>query len=426
MLKAQALVTALVTALRDSIRSAPAPGPLFVHRRRCRLARQQLVGIAFVSLPTALAWGSDPATLEAARDLARQHFNRGVALVESGEYAAALQEFRRAYDLSPHHSVLFNIGMSYVALERPVDAVDTLQRYLKESGAELSAERRSAVKEQIEQQKALIAELAILTDVEGASVLVDGHQVGTTPIGQTVRVSRGTHRVIATAEDGARADHTLSVSGGQRHELTLKFASPPKAAPRPPTHGVLDITCGTPGVQVLLDGSPLGSTPLARPLRVEAGRHRLRFQKDGASIERGVTVGAGATLRTQCDVPLARREAEPSSGRSAQSTVGYVVGGTGLLLGAAAFGHLLWNANRYQDWSSRHGDLVREPDPQAQRENNELALSIERAEGVTVGLTLGAVAAVGTGLVLLLTDPGSKEPSARSPQARQPIWRGVW
>ena len=41
---------------------------------------------------------------------ARKHFDHGLALAKQGVYAEAVVEFNRAYELSPHFAVLYNLG----------------------------------------------------------------------------------------------------------------------------------------------------------------------------------------------------------------------------------------------------------------------------------------------------------------------------
>lgn len=79
------------------------------------------------------------------RAAARRHFNRGVELAKAGSYELALAEFRQAYQLSPHFSVLYNIGQAELALERPESAVETLRRYLVEGGEQIEPARRAEV-----------------------------------------------------------------------------------------------------------------------------------------------------------------------------------------------------------------------------------------------------------------------------------------
>jgi tetratricopeptide (TPR) repeat protein len=83
------------------------------------------------------------------RALARGHFNRGVELAKAGAYESALAEFKQAYQISPHFSVLYNIAQAELALERPQLAVEALRRYLAEGGERIEPARRAEVESTI-------------------------------------------------------------------------------------------------------------------------------------------------------------------------------------------------------------------------------------------------------------------------------------
>ena len=71
---------------------------------------------------------------------AAQRFDRGLQLFNEGDNAGALAEFKQTYALMPNPIVLFNIGLVYAAMGRPVDAVDALSAVV--DSATLSAEQR--------------------------------------------------------------------------------------------------------------------------------------------------------------------------------------------------------------------------------------------------------------------------------------------
>ena len=61
-------------------------------------------------------------------------------LFNEGDNAGALAEFKQTYALMPNPIVLFNIGLVYAAMSRPVDAVDALSPVV--DSATLSPEQR--------------------------------------------------------------------------------------------------------------------------------------------------------------------------------------------------------------------------------------------------------------------------------------------
>src|SRR5215218_10346672 len=103
------------------------------------IAFATVLGIAFSSVPA----GSQPATpTKEARDEAKSRFLKGLDLFKEGDYQAALIEFRRANELAPNYNVLYNIGQVYFQLTDYPNALNSLERYLKEGGDQVSAKRR--------------------------------------------------------------------------------------------------------------------------------------------------------------------------------------------------------------------------------------------------------------------------------------------
>ena len=162
------------------------------------------------------------------REVAGEHFARGFSLASHGDFEAALREFNDAYAASPHFSVLYNIGQAQVALGRPVNAIETLTRYLDEGGDEIPPARQRQVATQIAALEAALGHLAIRTDQPGVRILVDGRNVGRTPLPRSIDVAAGQHEVSASY-DGSKAT-TRAVTIGQAELRILEFHLPPPTA----------------------------------------------------------------------------------------------------------------------------------------------------------------------------------------------------
>ena len=104
------------------------------------------------------------------RAAARGHFKQGVELAKAGSYEAALAEFKQAYQLSPHFSVLYNIGQAELALERPGLAVETLRRYLAEGGEQIEPARRAEVESTIATELERLGQRPVVNDTPQAAV----------------------------------------------------------------------------------------------------------------------------------------------------------------------------------------------------------------------------------------------------------------
>lgn len=168
----------------------------------------------------------------AATDDASTRFKRGVELYEERDFRASILEFQRAYEIKPNFRVLYNIGMAYMELQDYVAAFDTLSRYLVEGGAEVPQERVAEVKAEIEKAKSRIARVEIATSVEGATVLIDDVEVGTTPLKEPVRVSAGQRRVTLSKTGHVPTTRSIAIAGGDSAKLALDLA--PIGVNKPP------------------------------------------------------------------------------------------------------------------------------------------------------------------------------------------------
>src|SRR5436190_21403021 len=74
---------------------------------------------------------------------AAQRFDRGLQLFDDGDTAGALAEFRRTYELFPNPVVLYNIGLVYAAMGRPVNAVESLEPAIAGGGLSASMLERA-------------------------------------------------------------------------------------------------------------------------------------------------------------------------------------------------------------------------------------------------------------------------------------------
>ncbi|MBA2604110.1 MAG: PEGA domain-containing protein [Acidobacteria bacterium] len=78
-------------------------------------------------------------------------------------------------------------------------------------------------------------------------------------------------------------------------------AGPASPGPAPANTGLVEIETQPTGARVLLDGKPVGESPLTLD-RVPAGRHTFTFLSAAGSLKRTVRVEAGRTLKL--DVPI--------------------------------------------------------------------------------------------------------------------------
>ena len=174
-----------------------------------------------------------PASAAAQDDAAqaRQHFDAGVRHFQSGEFRLALDEFRDAYRIRPHPAVLVNIANCYMEINRPVDAAQNFERYMREAG-DVDPAQRADVERALGQARAAIATIDV-TGGHGIAVFVDGDSVGRIPLRRPVEVNPGPHIVELRAPDGALRQDRVTLERGQA--LTIDAGAPPSSEPPRPT-----------------------------------------------------------------------------------------------------------------------------------------------------------------------------------------------
>lgn len=241
---------------------------------------------------------------EATKSQAHEHFERAVELVDEGSLAQAAKEFERAYELSPHYRVLWNLGQVYAALDRPVEALDVLERYQREAGEGIEADRRAKLDQALAELRGRVGEVAVTVTPAGAGVTIDGRPVGKAPLDEPVRLAPGKHEVSVRLAGHEQAKATVTVAGGG--QATVKIALQP-VQPPPAGSGQLVIECPVPGVRVGVDGSSIGQTPFASPVGIPAGRHEISFARPGYAMRpKPVQVVAARPAMVACDATVVR------------------------------------------------------------------------------------------------------------------------
>ncbi|MCS6902127.1 MAG: PEGA domain-containing protein [Myxococcales bacterium] len=154
-------------------------------------------------------------TLSAWGKSAEEHFAMGLRLFQEKNYAGALAEFEEAYRQKPTPSSLQNMALCQRALFRYAEAIDTLEKMLREHGDAVDPEDRKAAQDAIGEMQGMVATVRITVEPSNAMVWVDGRPVegkGT----REIRLNVGEHRVEAEAPRYRPYTRVVSLAGGPR------------------------------------------------------------------------------------------------------------------------------------------------------------------------------------------------------------------
>ncbi|MBI5490937.1 MAG: tetratricopeptide repeat protein [Deltaproteobacteria bacterium] len=170
----------------------------------------------------------DPLLAEAGR-----RFDLGVAYYDEGRYDAALAEFLRSYEITGEWSVLYNLGQVCVALARNADAAGYFERYLALGAADIDSDRRAEVQSALASLDPLVARIRVDVDVDGAIVLLDGVERGSSPLPGPLLVDPGSH-LVEVRDDrlpGGRERREIILAGGLTEVIRVVASSPPPPPP---------------------------------------------------------------------------------------------------------------------------------------------------------------------------------------------------
>jgi hypothetical protein len=286
--------------------------------RQGRTNRSWMVGAMTTSATLLLTAALTRA--QSAGEQASVHFDRGLELVQEQQYPEAAVEFERAYDLTRVVAVLYNLGMAYAAAGRPVEAADALTRYLAGADKSSTAVERERVEAELQRQQARIGSVTFEVEPSGALVVVDGRELGVSPLRGPVRLSIGDHRVEVSRVEHEPVNRLLKVSAGQRSSLRIALRHVRAAAE---SLAMVPIRCRVPDAKVFVDDRLVAQLQSAALLSTTLGPHVIRFQRTGyVDTVMRVLVTAERTQPVDCSLHIVPQLSATLGGRIAVAAKG--------------------------------------------------------------------------------------------------------
>jgi len=167
---------------------------------------------------------ASPGAAQDQKARARSLFGEGVTAFERGDYENALESFTQAYRLAPHPAVRVNMANCYEQLGRFAEATFNYQRFLEESGADVSPEQRADVEAAIERLRQKFGDLIIETDPPDVSLSVDGTSAQRGLDGR-IQLRAGPHLLRATKPGYVNLERSVDVVGGTEQRVSLELRS---------------------------------------------------------------------------------------------------------------------------------------------------------------------------------------------------------
>jgi hypothetical protein len=217
---------------------------------------------------------------------AKEHYARGMHFFENGANAGALAEFERAQELAPSRLLLYQIALVYVAMDKPVDALESLDEVLSDPGS-LKPEYVAQAKAAKEEQQRRVGELDVKVNVP-AAIDIDGARAGEAPLQAPLPVAAGEHIVAVVAPGYIPSRLPVTVAAQGRAELTFMLQPTEAKLAHVTVHSPL------PGAEVRVDDELVGKTPIVEQVAVLPGKHIFEIQRPGyMSVRRVVNLANG-------------------------------------------------------------------------------------------------------------------------------------
>ncbi len=204
---------------------------LFRSRFRLGLA----LALAVTPLAPSLASAAPASANDTAAKEAKALGRAGLTLFDKGDYAGALENFKRAYAMYPVPTLGVFTARSLAKLGRLIEARELYGRVVDtplERGADEAMKR--AIEDARRERAEIVSQIPTLTlAIRGAtgpiSATLDDKPLAP---GAAVEVDPGDHKIEASA--GGRTEKTsVQISASERREVALDLTPPPAPAPAP-------------------------------------------------------------------------------------------------------------------------------------------------------------------------------------------------
>lgn len=163
--------------------------------------------------------------VHAQEDPAREHFRRGEAAYQKGNYTLAIEEWQAAFTTDPRPRIQYNIYQAYERLGQLSEASAALQRYLSTADPDDPSYSDATARMSALQQRLQSTGIRLSGGVEGASINVSGHDWGRMPRPDRIPVQPGNHRVVIRLDGYRDFMANVVVPPGQVVEVPVQLES---------------------------------------------------------------------------------------------------------------------------------------------------------------------------------------------------------
>lgn len=209
-------------------------------RSRSVFFRRPVVWLLLVYLiggaPRAWAQSRDAGPDEAKKSAARAKLVEGDGFLKQGDHQQALAAFKAAFALFPSPKIQYDFGLAYRGMDRNAEALESFEAFLKgspDAQPDVLAKARGY-------RDALLGRVGLVrvtSEIAGASIFVDGREIGKTQYTHDFRLDPGQHFLLVDRGSGTTLfTQRLDVVAGGTLTVAVRFPTAgssvqPSAAP---------------------------------------------------------------------------------------------------------------------------------------------------------------------------------------------------
>ena len=162
---------------------------------------------------------------------AKTKYEQGVEAFRNERYADAVQLFLAADALAPSAALSFNVARAYESLADDAATLRWYRNYLRlDPQSPKANEVQASIKKMSESlAKKGIQQLTVLSTPAGATVAIDDHALGVTPL--TVELRPGVHQVLLTLRGFTDATRSFTLEAPTPLDLSLELTAAPSTLP---------------------------------------------------------------------------------------------------------------------------------------------------------------------------------------------------
>ena len=178
-------------------------------------------GVSFAQpSPDDLGWPADCASLDQ-REAARKRFLAGNQLLEDGVYPRAVTEYNAAIALCAHPAFYYNLAIAQIALERPLDAHDSLQHAIAHGPGPIGPDKYEHARRYLELLERQQSRIDVSCNQPGARVTLNGELLFVGPGREQRLVRPGRHQLVASKPGALPDTRELALSPGEQQRFNL-------------------------------------------------------------------------------------------------------------------------------------------------------------------------------------------------------------